>query len=124
MKTTIRYINYLGFVLALCAMVIFGCRCSTSKPTPDPLAGFRVSDLQNLDSNKVILDDYKDYIRTLSPEEQRDAGPILFYEDGTGQHAVEIMIGINNRVWEHVLIYDKHDKRIRTVKYSKGGYQS
>ncbi|HSY16786.1 MAG TPA: hypothetical protein VK815_00565 [Candidatus Acidoferrales bacterium] len=114
--STIRIICFLAaFVL------VAGC---ASKPTPDPLAGFHVSSLGNLDSNKAITDDYKAYIQKLSPDEQKYAGPIFFYEDGTGQHAVEIKIGLNNTAWEHVLIYDKGNKRIKTIKYSPGGYRS
>jgi hypothetical protein len=124
MKKIIKYSNHFGFVLALCAIVISGCGCSASKPTPDPLAGFHMADLQHLDDNKMITADYKAYIQTLSSEEQKRAGPILYYEDGTGQHAVDIEIGINGTSWENVLIYDKNDKRIKTIKYSNGGYRS
>jgi hypothetical protein len=101
--------------------------CSTSNPAPDapdPLAGWSYSHNDSINSNKAILDDCKSYIYTLSPDEQRSAGPILYYEDGTGQHAVKIFIGINNTVWEHVLIYNKDNKRIKTIKYSNGGYRS
>ncbi len=94
----------LPFLVLLTALVCM-IGCATSHP--DPLAGFHFSSLNNLDSNKVITDDYKDYIHTLSSEESKYAGPIHFFEDGTGQHAVQITIGINGTVWEHVLIYDK-----------------
>lgn len=126
MKTTIKYIGYLGLVLALCAAVIFGCRCSTSIRTSDPLAGFHASSLGNLDSNKAITDDCNNYIKTLTPEEQKYLGPspIDFYEDGTGRHAVEISIGLNGANWHHVLIYDKDNKRIKTIKYISGHYAS
>jgi hypothetical protein len=121
MKKLIKYSNYFVFVLALCAMIFSGCSCSAPKPMPDPLAGFHVS---SFDPNKAITDDYKNYIQKLSPEEQKRAGPIFYYEDGTGQHAVLIKIGINGTVWEHVLIYDKNDKRIKTIKYASGNYRS
>jgi hypothetical protein len=105
-------------------MFLCGFGCSSPKPTPDPLAGFHVSSLGNLDNNKAITDDYKAYIRTLSPEERKYLGTIFFYEDGTGQHAVEITIGLNGTWWEHVLIYDKDNKRINAIKYSTGHYAS
>ena len=35
-----------------------------------------------------------------------------------------IMIGVNNKVWRHVLIYDKNNMRIKTVKYVSGDYHS
>jgi len=124
MKTTIRYINYLGFVLALCTTVVFGCRCSSPNPAPDPLAGWQKAYKE--EPNKAIVNDYQDYIQHLSIEERNNLGPspASYFEDGTGQHAIKIKIGLNGTVWEHVLIYDKNDKRIKAVKYSKGGYQS
>jgi hypothetical protein len=124
MKTSIKCSNYVGLVLALCVMVISGCSCSAPKPTPpmpDPLAGFHVS---SFDPNKAISDDYQDYIRTLSSGEQRSAGPIFYYEDGTGQHAVEIKVGLSGTVWLHILIYDKDNKRIKTIKHAIGHYAS
>jgi hypothetical protein len=124
MKNIIKYSNCFGFGLALCMMVISGCSCSAPKPTPDPLAGFHMADLQHLDDNKMITADYKAYIQTLSSEEQKRAGPILYFEDGTGQHAVDIEIGINGTSWKHVLIYDKDNKRVKAVKYSSGSYRS
>jgi hypothetical protein len=99
----------------------FGC---ASKPTPDPLAGFYRADEADMDKNQVITDDYKGYIQKLSPEERKYAGPIFYFEDGTGQHAVRITIGLNGTVWRHVLIYDKDNKRIKTIKYASGDYHS
>ena len=107
----------------LLAALIGGCSGCQTK-TPDPLVGFHFSSLNNLDSNKAITDDYKNYIQTLSPDEKKTAGPIFYFEDGMGQHAVEIKIGLNGTVWEHVLIYDKDNKRIKMIKYSNGGYRS
>jgi hypothetical protein len=98
--------------------------CSGLVHHSDPLAGWHFSSLNNLDSNKAITDDYQDYIRKLSPEERKYAGPIKYYEDGTGRHAVRIIIGLNGTVWEHVLIYDKDSRRIKAIKYSSGGYRS
>jgi hypothetical protein len=121
--------SFAPFFLVLMAIFVFGFGCNASntpKPTPDPLAGFHVAALFTPDSNKAITDDYKDYIQTLSPEEKKYLGPspVSFFEDGTGQHAVEIIIGINGRWWRHVLIYDKDNKRIKTIKYATGYYAS
>jgi uncharacterized protein YfbU (UPF0304 family) len=93
-------------------------------PTPDPLAGFHRSSLGNLDSNKAISEDYQAYIHTLSPDEQKYVAYIEFFEDGTGQHAVKVTIGLNHTNWRHVLIYDKSNKRIRTVRYVSGNSMS
>jgi hypothetical protein len=125
MKTIFKWPNHFWFALALCAMIFSGCSCAAPKPTPDPLAGFHEVDIQHLDSNKAITDDYKDYIQKLSPEETKYMGPNEFFEDGTGQHAVRIETDINGTdAWYHVLFYDKDNKRTKVVKYFKGHYES
>jgi hypothetical protein len=118
--------NFAPVFFMLMTMFFFGFGCNTSKPTHDPLAGFHVSDLQNLDFNKIISGDYKSYINTLSPEEKKYLGPspTSYFEDGEGQHAVKIRIGLNGTTWEHVLIYNKNNKRIKTIKYASGRYAS
>ncbi|MBW8864221.1 MAG: hypothetical protein JF609_04715 [Verrucomicrobia bacterium] len=110
------------FIFLLAALVLIaGCM----KPTQDPLSGFHASDLQNLDSNKTITDDYKNYIQKLSPKENQYMGPILYFEDGTRRHAVRIETDIGGKdCWYHILVYDKDDKRIKAIKYYNGRYQS
>jgi hypothetical protein len=124
MKTTGRHFaKRFGLILLIVlAASVWIIGCATSKP--DPLAGFHFSSLNNLHSNKVITDDYQDYIQKLPPNKEQFVIAIGFSEDGTGQHAVEITIGLNGTVWEHVLIYDKDNKRINTIKYRDGGYRS
>jgi hypothetical protein len=122
MKKLVKHSNYFAFILALCVMIISGCSCSTSRP--DPLMGFHRSSLVNLDNNKAITEDYKSYIRTLSPEEQKFAAVDYFFEDGAGQHAVQIRIPLNGTWYEHDLFYDKYNKRIKVIKRITGGYQS
>ena len=121
MNKIVKYSSYFALVLSLCGTVIFGCRCSTSKPTLDPLAGWRPA---SHSADKAIVDDYQNYIQTLSPEEKKYLGPISYFEDGTGQHAAVITMGLNGTWWRHILIYDKDNKRIKTIKYSSGGYRS
>ncbi len=119
MKTLKKYSNYFGLVLALCVLAISGCSCSAPKPvpTPDPLAGFHAA---SKNPEQLIIDDYQSYIKTLSPDEQKYATVDYFYEDGAGRHAVEIMITLNHTNWRHILIYDKNDKRIKTITYISG----
>ena len=107
----------------LLAMFLCGFGCSSSKLTPDPLAGFHAA---SKNPDQIIEKDYQDYIQTLSTEEKKYLGPspASFFEDGTGQHAIRITIGLNGTVWRHVLIYDKNDKRIKTIKYASGDYHS
>ena len=121
MKTISKYFSYFGLALALCVMIFSGCSCSAPKPQPDPLAGFHAAYGK---SDPSIVSDYQNYIENLSPEEKRNMGPTLFFEDGTGQHAIDIVTGISGRLWRHILIYDKEDKRIKTIKYATGYYRS
>ena len=108
----------------LLVMFLCGFGCSSSKPTPDPLAGFHIDALHALDSNKAITDDSQDYIKKLSLKNGDFVGAVEFLEDGTGQHAVDIAVGASGRWWRHILIYDKADKRIKVIVYKTGGYQS
>jgi len=121
MKNIINFrLSCLLFALAISAIVVSGC--STSKPTPAPLAGWKV--YYNHEPDQAIVKDYQNYIEMLSPEEKKFAGIGQYYEDGAGQHAVEIQIPLNGTWRFHILIYDKDDKRIKVVKYSPGKYRS
>ena len=120
------------FCILLAAIIgVTGCAAlklvttawSTSKPSPDPLAGWQHA---SKNPEQIIINDYQDYMQKLSPEERKYLGPspVSYFEDGTGQHAAVITIGLNETVWRHVLIYDKHNKRIKTIKYASGDYHS
>jgi hypothetical protein len=114
--------NIVRFIFSiLLAATIWTVGCTTT-PHPDPLAGWQFDFSRQ--PNRVIEKDYRNYIQKLSPEEEKYAGPIHTFIDGTGRHAVRITIGLNGTSWQHVLIYDKDNKRIKTIKYSSGGYQS
>jgi hypothetical protein len=73
---------------------------------------------------QAIVADYQDYIQKLPPEERRHATYDNDFEDGSGQHAILITVGLNGTNWRHVLIYDKAGKRIKAVKYISGHSQS
>lgn len=47
---------------------------------------------------------------------------MTFYGDGAGRHAVKIEIPWRGTYWNYVLIYDKVDKRKKTIKYASGHY--
>jgi len=105
-------------------MMISGCSCSTPKAESpsDPLAGFHAA-YGKVD--QPIITDYQNYIQNLSAEEKGYSIPIAqYFEDGAGQHAVEIKIGLNGTVWLHILIYDRDNKRIKTIKHAIGHYAS
>lgn len=80
----------------------------------------------NLDSNKAISDDYKDYLQKLPANQKGYIGPMFFYENEAGEHAVNIQIfeGNKNASWQHVLIYDKNNKRLKVVRYDYVKYES
>jgi hypothetical protein len=126
MKTPVRhFINHFGLMfLFLLAAVVWNIGCAGFVHHSDPLAGWNVDFDHQPD--QVIVIDYQDYIQKL-PAKQREAAYIKhFYKDGTGQHAVQIEVGINgivNGTWrEHVLIYNKDDKRVKVMKYANGHY--
>jgi len=108
-------------ILFAAAGLLAGC---SSIPTPDPLTGFHFSSLGNLHSNKAITDDYQDYIQKLPKSDRSFVAHVEFFEDGTGQHAVQISQGVNGTWWIHDLIYDKDNRRIKAVTYKSGGYRS
>jgi len=116
-------ITRLIFCISL-AVFVCGFGCTSSKPAPDPLAGFHFSDLVNFQNNKAISDDFHAYINNLPPELRNGVGPMQFYEDGTGQHAVMVEIALDGTDWAHVLIYDKDNKRVKVYKYVAGHYRS
>jgi|GEM_PF-238771 len=95
----------------------------TEPPSPgDPLVGWKLLGFES--PNKAITDDYQDYIQKLPPKAGQFIGSIYMFEDGTGQHAVKVETGLNGGYWEHVLIYDKDNKRIKVIIYGGGRYAS
>ena len=105
-------------ILSVALTCVAGCATH-----PDPLAGWQ-GDFSEQPS-QAIVSDYQGFIQKLSPEKRRGAGIDDWLKDGTGQHAIVIRYGINGTLWEHVLIYDKDDKRIKTItKHTNGAYRS
>jgi hypothetical protein len=120
--------------LMLMAMFLFGFGCNTSKPARDPLVAWTFRPFPGWEAppyghntnrlDKAISDDYQDFIKK---NELNPFGAITgFYEDGTGQHAVEFAAFPldQNATWNYVLIYDKENKRIKLIKYGYHRFQS
>jgi hypothetical protein len=95
-------------------------------PLADPKAGWKRSDLSKVykgtEPDAAITKDYEDYTHTLPPYSVSIYTQDFLYEDGTGRHAVKIGVAINGTWWQHVLIYDQNDKRIKVIKYISGHY--
>jgi len=77
--------------------------------------------------DQAITDDYQAYISAL-PSDERDVAKLTsfidFREDGTGQHGVRISYQGGGDSWVIILVYDKNNKRVKTIKYLAGHYQS
>ena len=74
--------------------------------------------------DQTIVDDYEGFIKE---KKLFLSGAITgFYEDGTGQHAVqfEAFPPSENATWQYVLIYDKENKRIKTIRCNYHRYMS
>lgn len=122
--------------LTLCLLVVAALALSTSckvKPPPDPLAGwkecgtFYAGEPIGYHVDQAITDDYQAYISAL-PSDERDVAKLTsfidFREDGTGQHGVRISYQGGGDSWVIILVYDKNNKRVKTIKYLAGHYQS
>ena len=79
--------------------------------------------------HESVCDDYKRYINKLSSQQKTllNDSSVSFYEDGGGRHAVLIRDvwkrgWVFNYTYNHVLIYNKSNKRIRVIRYRTGKY--
>jgi hypothetical protein len=113
--------NITRFTSQIVLLVMLGwtAGCATH---PDPLAGWKVDFDHQPD--QVIVNDYQDYIQKIPLRQRGFVGSVDWLGDGMGQHAIDIKIGVNGTWRDHVLIYDKENKRIKVIKYSNGGYRS
>jgi hypothetical protein len=112
--------RFFTFILFATFSWVIGCETTTR----DPLAGWKPIYSDQL--NKIVADDYQNYIQKLSSKEKYyiQGYNIHFFENEAGAQAVRISIPLNG-VWrEHVLIYDKDNKRIKVIKYAGGEYRS
>jgi hypothetical protein len=99
-----------------------GCEMFESHINPVPYWSATFDQLEQLSKNKVISNDYQDYIKRNIHEPKEFVGEIRYLQDGTGQHAVTIEVGSNGTYRTHVLIYDVNNKRIKVKKYISGHY--
>ena len=143
MNTTIRTILVVA-ILALCSS------CSHMfmakwPPAVDPLKGWnswveygeeshpamygyhgtilvqRAQPARHSPLDKAIKDDFQGYLQKHEPGYFSVEGA-SFYEDGTGQHAVKMDVGRNGSYTIYIFMYDKHNARIRIMRFADGGY--
>lgn len=70
---------------------------------------------------KEIKDDYQNYLGKDEPGYY--TMEVLYYEDGTGQHAVRVQTYTNgNDSYYYIFIYDKSNVRVKVMKYYYGHY--
>jgi hypothetical protein len=127
MKTASKnFASHSCLVVACLMAVLVWCSGCTLFPHhyADPLKGWK--QMYTGKPDKVISDDYHDYIDKLPPKMKKGVTSVQYFEDGTGQHAVLIYVSIDG-IWEgtrwgHVLIYDKENKRVKMIKYVDGHY--
>ncbi len=73
------------------------------------------------------MDDANNYIQTLSLSQNGGfIGAIDGFENETNQdlHAMDVKVGMGGIWWDHVLFYDKDNKRIKVIRNKTGGYRS
>ena len=123
-KTARTIVNDLPFaLLALLMWMLLVNGCSTKPQETDPLVDWQVEEVNQPD--QAIINDYQAYVKQLPPKIRFYVqSPFWFLKDGTGQHAIRFEVPIGGKYYEHVLIYDKSDKRIKVVVYSGGRYES
>ena len=95
--------------------------------TRDPLRGWKLvgSDLWSrrdaVPINKVILNDAQHFVGESANGDIAISG-VYYFEGESGQHAIKLTSMFSGRYWNYVLIYDKTNMRVKTIKYSSGHY--
>jgi hypothetical protein len=114
-----KNINYFWLISLVWFVTIWVSGCATQA---DPLAGWKPDFSRETD--QAIVNDYQSYIQNLPQKKEQFVVSVNWFVDGTGQHAIEIQMGVNRSIWRHVLIYDRENNRIKVIKYKTGGYRS
>ena len=72
--------------------------------------------------DQAIVEDYQNFIADKKKFPYPPNTITGFFEDGKGQRAVALRIGIDGTSWVYVLIYDRDNKRVKVIKYVDGYY--
>ena len=124
MKPSLRkIIDRFALTSLACVLLISIVGCTGPAQHPDPLAGWD-RDFYSGPSEQSIEKDYQDYLQALPSRDKGFIGSVVFYKDTTGQHAVDVKLGVNGTWWDHILFYTKDNIRIRVIIHKNGGYRS
>jgi hypothetical protein len=110
------------FCALIAAAILTGC-ATQSEVARNPLEGWKVcQDQCPYRVNDTVKADYQAYIATLSAQEREFVYEynIWYFERDSDLHAVMIKIPLNGVWWDHVLVYNHDNIRVRVVKFSGG----
>lgn len=121
-----KIVKPLFWLLLLIVVSVSGCATGRTA-----LEGWKVTpkSREGCPFDKAICDDYKGYLERLSSKQKAllSDWDLEFYEDGNGRHAVMIRnvrkVGwVFNYSYNHILIYNKRNKRTKVIRYRTGTY--
>lgn len=91
-------------------------------PAVDPLQGWNgwsENGEHPFSDHKAIKDDYQNYLQ----QHERHYYPVdtSFYEEGTGKHAVKVLIqNWDRELFYYIFIYDKSNTRTKVMRFFYG----
>jgi hypothetical protein len=101
-----------GVTLARSVTVRLPC-LTTNDPATDPLAGWKESG--DLPADTVVTD-YNEYIEALPAAERPGVANVKYYTDDSGRTGVLVIVFVNREPWNHLLVYDKDQRRSGVTK--------
>jgi hypothetical protein len=123
-----KHFQLRGQTFGTCVLIVllFAVGCSTTSK-PNPLVGWKMlmfsGEVKQI--NPAIIVDYNDYIKTLSSRDKAGVGPVTYFKNEMGQHAVKIDVSkYNGENWAHILVYDSNNQRIKVIKNLVGHHAS
>lgn len=107
-------------VLACMAWVLVGCTDKSKILSSEN--GWKTCPAEQL--SKTISDDYRGFVNALPSDERAlvDRANTFCYSNTNGKHAVRFEIPLHGNWTQHVVIYNKNDKRLKTFRYNRGRY--
>jgi hypothetical protein len=106
------------------AVTPIGVKVGEMSATVDPIPGYKAisDDLRNYVNTKLPVDHLPDYCGGGTRRWCYWMSDTTLFEDGAGQHAVKFKVNRVNHDEVFVLIYDKSNVRIKTIRFRNGSY--